>query len=297
MILCIGEVLWDVFPTQRFLGGAPFNVACHLKALGQDVSFASRIGQDALGDEILSAVSTKGIPTTLLQRDPTLPTGVVNVTFPAPDHPQYDIHYPAAWDAIEYTPDLHAAVGKCTALVFGTLAQRDAMISGDTIRRALDDCPGTLVCDLNLRPPYDTEASIAASLERTDWLKLNDAELDRLRKQFALPEGDPAAAKALARQFDLDVICLTRGHRGAALLINHQWLEHPGYEVTVADTVGAGDSFLASLLCDLLAHRDPATALAKANAVAAYVASQPSATPALDPDAMARIQATWKPDA
>src|SRR2546426_532944 len=95
-ILCIGEVLWDVFPTERFLGGAPFNVACHLRALGQEVQFASRVGRDTLGDEIIRAVEQRALSLALIERADALPTGVVNVTFLAPDRPQYDIHYPSA---------------------------------------------------------------------------------------------------------------------------------------------------------------------------------------------------------
>src|SRR5437016_3012846 len=123
-ILCIGEVLWDVYPDARHLGGAPFNVACHLRALGREAAFASRAGRDELGDEILRAVSEHDISARLIQRDPALPTGTVIVSFPAPHEPAYEIKHPAAWDAIEATPELLRAADEAEAVVFGTLAQR-----------------------------------------------------------------------------------------------------------------------------------------------------------------------------
>jgi fructokinase len=281
-LLCIGEVLWDVFPKARHLGGAPFNVACHLKALGRDVAFASRVGRDALGEEILAAVESHEISTQLIQVDAKLPTGVVNVTFPAPESPAYDIVRPSAWDAIEPAAALLDAASAADLLVFGTLAQREER-SRQTIHEAIGRCPGTVVCDVNLRPPYDDAGVVESSLRRATVAKLNDDEVLKLAEWFTLPEDQRKAASALAHRFDLRTVCVTRGASGAALWHEGRWYEHPGYRVKVADAVGAGDAFLASLLSDLVGGlSDPAASLARANATGAYVASQPSATPPLD---------------
>ena len=280
-ILCIGEVLWDVYPDARHLGGAPFNVACHLRALGREAAFASRVGRDELGEEILRAVKEHDIATKLIECDPALPTGTVIVSFPAPDEPAYDIKHPAAWDAIEPTAELLAAVDEADAVVFGTLAQRSER-SRQTIHEVIGRCPGTIVCDVNLRPPYDDPGICQSSLERSDIAKVNDEELRTLAEWFGLPEDERKAAGALARRFSLRTVCATRGGEGAALWQDGRWLERPGCPVKVVDAVGAGDAFLASSLNDLLVENDPDAALARANAVGAYVASQASATPPLD---------------
>jgi len=280
-ILCIGEVLWDVYPDAKHLGGAPFNVACHLRALGRDAAFASRIGRDALGEEILRAVARHDISTELIQADPALPTGTVLVTFPAPDQPVYEIKHPVAWDAIEATEELLRAADEAEAVVFGTLAQRSER-SRHTIHEVIGRAPGTIVCDLNLRPPSDDPAICETSLERSDIVKLNDSELGTLAKWFKLPDDQRKAASALARRFSLQTLCITRGGNGAALWHDGHWFEHPGCRIEVADAVGAGDAFLASLMSDLLCGGDASASLARANAVGAYVASQPSATPPLD---------------
>jgi fructokinase len=279
-IFCIGEVLWDIFPDRRFLGGAPFNVACQLAALGEPVRFASRVGSESLGEEIRREMKRRNLPMDLLQRDASLPTGQVFVDVADPQAPQYTIVAPAAWDAMQASDALRESASRARAIVFGTLAQRDER-SRATIRGLLS--PGPLrVLDINLRAPFDRREIVESSLELTDMLKLNDGELDRLASWFDLSGGFRGRVEALAARFQLDLICVTRGAEGAALHMRGEWHEHPGVKVKVADAVGAGDAFLAALLSGLLLNRPAADALAYANAVGAFVASQPSATPALD---------------
>src|SRR5918911_4746997 len=123
-ILCVGEVLWDALPAGLFLGGAPFNVACHLRAAGMPVTLVSRVGADLLGEEALRRVARYGVGTDLVQVDPALPTGFVRVTIDDAGNPEYEIVEPAAWDAIEPTDALLARAAGARAVVFGTLAQR-----------------------------------------------------------------------------------------------------------------------------------------------------------------------------
>lgn len=279
-ILSVGEVLWDVFPDGKFLGGAPFNVACHLHALGRRVAFASRVGRDELGTEIVSECRRRGMNHDLIQLDETLPTGRVDVTFPEPQSPRFVFLTPCAWDAIAATPDLQARARSAGAIIMGSLAQRDAR-SRATIR-GLFGTARFRVLDVNLRPPFDDRRVIEDSLAGAGLVKLNDEELARLRTWFDLPRGDSEAAAALASRFGCETVCVTRGGHGAALWRDGEWIEHPGYSVKVADPVGAGDAFLAALLSRLLEGGPDPEALRFANAAGAFVASRRGATPPLD---------------
>lgn len=283
-ILCIGEVLWDVFPSGRFLGGAPFNVACHLHALGRNVALASRVGNDEPGREIFRDCAHRGISTDLIQTDPVLPTGLVIVTLAKAHTPHYEIVMPSAWDAIEAEPDLLTRASAAAVIVFGTLAQRDEW-SRRTIS-ALLETKAMRVLDINLRHPFDSREVVEQSLRRADLAKLNDEELERLRNWFDLPSGDEAAAGALAQRFGCHTICVTRGQHGAALWHDGNWAEHPGYSGEIVDAVGAGDAFLAGLLTQIAGGRTGVEALRYANAVGFHVATQRGATPHLDRQAI-----------
>lgn len=276
-VLCIGELLWDALPAGLFLGGAPFNVACHLRAAGMTATMVSRVGTDRLGEEARLRVARYGVGTDLLQDDAALPTGFVRVTIGADGNADYDIVDPAAWDAIAMTDALRARARDAQAIVFGTLAQRSA-VTRDTIQRVLET-RALKVLDVNLRPPYDDREIIRGSLTRADVVKLNEAELRRLAAWFDLRGSLRALASALAETFDCRTVCVTRGRNGAALWRDGRWTERPGFEVEVRDTVGAGDAFLAVLLAGLLQGTDDEALLQHANLIGAYVATQHGAVP------------------
>jgi len=284
-ILCIGEVLWDALPAGLFLGGAPLNVACHLHELGQNARFASRVGDDELGREILRRLQRRGMATDLLQRDDTLPTGFVIVSLDAAGSPAFEIVAPSAWDAIAQQDALMAQATAARAIVFGSLAQRGAT-SRATIER-LTATDALCVFDVNLRPPFDTREVVEASLGNADVVKLNDDELGRLAEWFDLPAGLESGARGLAEKYPCATVCVTRGAAGAGLLHDGTWHEHAGFTIEVADAVGAGDAFLARLLAGLLAREPADTLLAAANALGAYVATCDGATPAHDTAAIA----------
>jgi len=279
-VLCIGEVLWDVFPDHRCLGGAPFNVACHLRALGVETAIVSRVGSDPEGSEILDLAEAHGLPRDLLQVDDALPTGRVTVTLGAQGVPSYRIEAPAAWDAIEASAAARSAASRASAIVYGTLAQRRPRSRG-TLRELLRSS-ALKVLDVNLRPPHDDRACAEMTLYRSDMVKLNDAEMDRLCDWFEIAGRGAARIAALARRFGLSAVCVTRGDRGASLWRHGRLVEHDGFAVTVEDTVGSGDAFLAALLARLLAGEEPEVALAWANATGAFVAARRGATPELD---------------
>lgn len=277
-VLCVGEVLWDALPEGLFLGGAPFNVACHLRATGTPVAMVSRIGSDRLGDEVLCRAARYGVTTDLIQVDPELATGFVRVDIDPSGNPNYEILAPAAWDAIATDDELLRRAANARAIVFGTLAQRNAT-SRATIRR-LWETDALIVYDINLRAPFDDRELVGASLRRADVVKLSVEELERVAEWFQLRGDFETTMRALAAEFECDVVCVTRGSEGAALLHDGAFTEHPGYEVEVKDTVGAGDAFLAVLLAGLLSGATDSALLQHANLIGAYVTTQYGAVPA-----------------
>ena len=286
-VLCVGEILWDALPDGLFLGGAPFNVACHLHALGEGVAFASRVGDDTLGEEALQRLRARGLGADLMQIDGSLPTGFVRVALDAPGEPEYEIVEPAAWDAITLTDALHQHAERAAALVYGSLAQR-AATSRQTIQE-LTRADALCVFDINLRPPHVDRTVVEHSLRVADVVKCNVDELRRLQSWFGLSDELAAAQDDLAASFECEAVCVTGGETGARLWWDGGHWTHPGYEVDVADTVGAGDAFLSALLSGLLDGRDGATLLALANRLGAYVASRVGALPAYSVDTLSGI--------
>ena len=278
-VVCAGEVLWDAVPDGLRLGGAPYNVAYHLAHAGRPARLVSRLGDDVLGREARRRLDAGPVDARLVQRDGDLPTGFVGVALDAAGVPTYDIARPAAWDAIALRSEaLEAADG--AAVVFGSLAQRDAR-SRETLR-SLVGAAALAVFDVNLRPPFVDRDAVEASLGAAALVKLSDEELAELAAWFGLPAGLREAAAALAERFGCARVCVTRGADGAALWHGGRWTEHPGVAVDVADTVGAGDAFLAGLLAETLGGADDAAALDRACRLGAFVASRVGATPAYD---------------
>jgi fructokinase len=276
-ILCFGEVLWDALPAGLFLGGAPFNVACHLAGAGARVAMVSRVGVDRLGEEAMRRAVSFGVATDLIQIDPELPTGFVRATVDDAGEARYEILAPAAWDAIQATDELLTRADKARCMVFGSLAQRHKL-SRATLER-LWRSRAMMVFDVNLRPPHEDVDAVRKSLQRADVVKINRAELAKLGGWFGFPKPERDAAAALSSKFSCAVVCVTRGREGAALWRDGEWTEHPGFEVEVRDTVGAGDAFLAVMLTGLLAGTDSASILQNANLIGAYVATQFGAVP------------------
>ena len=296
-VLCVGEVLWDSLPEGLFLGGAPFNVACHLRATGTRVSMVSRVGNDRLGDEVLRRANRYGVGTDLIQVDPLLPTGFVRVHVDERGNGSYEICEPVAWDAIDATETLLARAARARAIVFGSLAQRNTATRA-TIERLwkVASHQALMVCDVNLRPPYDDLEVIRASLGMADVVKLSDAELIRLTARFGWGDRDEREMmQGLATMFGCTMVCATRGSRGAALLHDGEYSEHQGFPAEVRDTVGAGDAFLAVLLAGLLAGSSDAELLQHANLMGAYVVTQFGALPADQSAAIAPPEAPSPP--
>ncbi|MGL4460564.1 MAG: carbohydrate kinase family protein [Planctomycetia bacterium] len=290
-LTAVGEVLWDLLPGGRQLGGAPANVAFHAKGLGADAAMISRVGGDDLGREIQAALAQRGLPVDLLQVDPTAPTGTVAVEVDANGQPSYTIVEDVAWDRLTATNAALERMTAADAVCFGSLAQRTpaarAAVQELVARSKIGPRPALVAFDVNLRPPFVDAAIVASSLAATDLLKLNDGELDWFAATFGLTGDAKARIAGLATRFGLRGVALTRGGDGSLLYVDGRWSDYVGPPVKVVDAVGAGDSFTAAVLLGLLNGWELDDVNQRANAVAAFVCTQPGATPTL-PDALAR---------
>lgn len=266
----VGEVLWDVFPAFRRLGGAPANVVMNWTRLGGEGRLLSAVGEDEPGEAIREELRRRGIDPADLQTN-ARPTGRVDVELDTHGGPTYTIVKNVAWDHLQARPDDLQAVADADAIVFGTLAQR-AEESRRAIRALVDACTGLRVYDVNLRGwDDDTAEIVAASLDRANVLKLNEDELQTLAEPFALPEASIEEQLAtLAERHDLRLIALTLGKAGC-LLFAGEIAADPGRTVATDNTVGAGDAFTAALLWHFLSGADLDTVARLANAHAAEV--------------------------
>ncbi|MEA2083820.1 MAG: carbohydrate kinase [Thermodesulfobacteriota bacterium] len=278
MIISIGEVVWDMFPDRQVLGGAPVNVAYHLRSLGVDVKVITRIGTDKLGEATITQLAGLGLPLEGIQKDGQLPTGRVNVTVDEHNEPHFDIVAPAAWDNIDTEDALSLAGEEPFQIVFGTLAQRNER-SRNAIR-ALRNKASMRFYDVNLRPPFTTPELVLKSLKAADLVKMNHEELVQIAGWANVETKDKkSCAGELLKAFNISVITVTEGASGAWLVTPDNYFEHPGTVVKVADTVGAGDAFFATLIQGYINNRPWPDCLARANQRGAYVASMPGATP------------------
>lgn len=284
-LVSMGELLWDVLPSGPQLGGAPGNFACHAALLGARVTLLSAVGDDPRGREAVGILRRVGVDTSLIQRVPDAPTGVVNVTVGPAGQPAFEIRECAAWDRIAWQPELTERIATSHALYFGTLGQR-AKVSRGTIRHALQTARSSAiprVLDVNLRPPFFDAALIRESVAQASLLKLSDDELDRVARACGIEvQNNPVVAlRALLARFELDLVAMTRGAEGALLVSSTEIVDQPGVPVVVRDTVGAGDSFTAALVVGWL-RGDPLRVIARvACETAAAVCTHAGAVPLL----------------
>jgi len=284
-VVGIGELLWDLLPSGRQIGGAPANFSYHAGALGCGARTISRVGDDVLGRELLAQLTTLGVSTSCVQVDESLPTGTVAVEIDAAGQPCFQIRPNVAWDHMQVTPEAVIAAASAEAICFGTLAQRDA-VSRESIRSLVAASPSEAlrVLDVNLRQHYFSPALIEESLLLATVLKVNELELPQLAVMFGLAGSEHAQMEQLAERWQLRAVALTRGEQGSALLTEHGWSEHPGERVTVVDTIGAGDAFTAAMTIGLLSGWALDEVNAQANRVASFVASHAGGTPTLPAD-------------
>lgn len=281
-VVGIGEMLWDVFPDGRRLGGAPVNFCCHCGQLGAEAYPVSCVGTDALGDDILQVLASLQLDLSYVAQDAAHPTGTVQVTLDKNGKPTYEICEGVAWDAIPMTAELEALARKADALCFGSLCQRSAL-SRATIQHSLASArrDASRIFDINLRQAFFNERTITESLRLANVLKLNDEELPVLAQMFDLAGSIEQQLAALIQRFELRLVAYTRGAQGSVLLTPDARDEHPGFPAKVVDSVGAGDAFTAALCVGMLQRKPLAEINEHANRVAAYVCTQQGGTPLL----------------
>jgi fructokinase len=281
-VLCFGEVLWDCLPRGLFPGGAPINVAYHLQKLGLTAYPVTAVGADFLGQELIRRLERWGLDGRFVNVLPDKQTGVVRAHIQPDGSAKYEIVEDVAWDWIEPDSEVSELAARGASVLFGTLAQRS-----EHNRKKLDAVlqkmkgGGLRIYDVNLRPPFDDPEIVRHLAVQSDLIKLNDEELEvvtnRLYPTIALDK----AANEYAAGVGCQRLCVTAGARGAGMVEDAKWYWVDGRPVVVRDTVGAGDSFLASLIHGLIGpvKRSPVEALTRACRLGEFVASSDGATP------------------
>ena len=277
-IVCFGEVLFDVFPTHRKIGGAPLNVALRLASLGVNTHIISRIGKDAIGQELVDYVRANGVDTTSIQIDEVFHTGEVIVKLNEKGSASYTINYPVAWDKIVCIPEDEIMVKKADALVFGSLVCRDSVSQSSLLE--IINYAKYAVFDVNLRAPFYTKEILINLMMQSDFIKFNDDELYEISAFMNSPYHSlEQNILFIAEQTNTKHICVTKGSHGAVLYYNEKMYYNSGYKIDVVDTVGSGDSFLAGLISKLLNNVNPQEAIDFACALGAIVAKNEGANP------------------
>jgi fructokinase len=291
-ITCFGEVLWDVFPTHKKIGGAPLNVALRLHSFKNEVSIISSIGNDKNGRELKYYIEQQGLSTVYIQTNNTFETSEVAVTLDVKGAATYIIKQPCAWDYIFLEEHLLSLVKSSDAFIFGSLISRNKQ-SEDTLKTLLNEAVFS-VFDVNLRPPHYQIEKLETLMKSTSFLKFNDDEIFEINKKLGyINNSIKENIKHISTYTNTDQICVTRGGDGALLFYNQKFYENPGYKITVADTVGSGDSFLATLIHCLLNKEDPQKAIDNACAIGAIVAQNHGANPRISVKEVAVFKANY----
>lgn len=278
-IVGIGEVLWDVFPTGKKLGGAPANFAYHVSQFGLEGLAVSAVGRDTLGEETVNALDEHGLHYHIDRVEE--PTGTVQVTLDDKGVPQYEIKTGVAWDNIPFTEELSRIAASTKAVCFGSLAQRGE-VSRQTIGWFLDAVPADCmkVFDINLRQSFFSKEIIEESLRRADILKINEEEIVTVSRMFGISEtGYAPVCRKIMEEYSLKMLILTCGAVGSYVFYDGgmSYIDTP--KVKVADTVGAGDSFTGAFVASILQGKSVEEAHRIAVGVSAYVCTMSGAMP------------------
>jgi fructokinase len=286
-IICFGEMLWDVLPTGKLPGGAPMNVAIHLQYQGFAPVVISRVGRDDLGTDLLDYLKQKGVTSKWVQVGEAQQTGVVLANVRNRSEVTYDIVQPVAWDCIQLEEGLKETVAESDIFIYGSLAARSAT-SRQTLFSLLE-VANLKVFDVNLRPPHYTREVLETLLEQADIVKTNHHELMEIAGWHQEITDEKSGMEFLKKQYSLDMVIVTRGENGAAVLGEEGFFEQPGCQVEVEDTIGSGDAFLATFLNSYIAGKAYPEILQQACAMGALVATRKGATPVITPEAVAQL--------
>ena len=285
LVVGLGEVLWDMLPEGRKIGGAPVNFAYHAGQFGIDTMAVSAIGNDKLGEDTIAEMNGKHL--NHIFPSVPYPTGSVQVNLDEKGVPAYDIKENVAWDNIPFTNEIESVARSCRAVCFGSLAQRNA-VSRNTIRKFIESTPSGCIriFDINLRQNFYTSNVIRDSLEHCNILKINDEEIMLVSRMFNYDSSNiENVCRTIMEDFSLEMVILTCGTKGSYIFTKGGVSFMPTPKVNVADTVGAGDSFTGSFCAAILRGLPVAEAHKKAVEVSAYVCTQNGAMPEI-PESM-----------
>jgi len=276
-VVCFGEILWDVFPTHKVIGGAPLNVALRLNTFGVHTSIISRLGTDAYAKRALDYLQQVNLSERYVQKDTAYTTGYVSVLLDYKGSASYEIYKPVAWDFIALDEANRILVSETDIFIFGSLACRNE-VSRQTLFKLLEQAKFS-VFDVNLRKPDYTFELLIDLMQKANVIKLNDDELQEIASRLGVENSTiKVQVETLSRQTRTQSVCVTRGSQGALLYWENGFYENTGYQVAVKDTVGAGDSFLAALIFKLFIRKEsPDTSLDFACRIGALVASKEGA--------------------
>lgn len=276
-VVVFGEMLWDCLPSGAVPGGAPMNVALNLHQLEMDSRLISAVGSDKDGTELLEFLKSFDLPLNLIQKSTSHETSKVLVDDSDKENIKYNIVSPVAWDFIEWNAENDQAVSKADAFVFGSLGVRNST-SLTTLLKLLHH-QVVRIFDANLRPPFYDFEVIETLLGFADILKINDDELEIFADYFNVEPSIPAVCNYLDHHFPMDLICITKGSKGAVIYQKGEVISHPGYKVEVEDSIGAGDAFLSGFIKSYLEEKSLEASLDFACKLGAFVATKKGGTP------------------
>jgi fructokinase len=282
-VISFGEVLFDVFGEEKKIGGAPLNIALRMASYGFPVAMISAVGNDEDGKVILDYTRQNDIEISGINVSEEYETGIVQVSLNESGSATYEIRFPSAWDFISVDEKIKDIVKDADVFFYGSLASRNE-VSQKTLFSLLDSNDTMFkVFDVNLRKPFYSIQLLEKLMSKADFIKFNDEEILEIAQEMGFQSDDlTSTIYFLAEKTNANAICVTLGKHGSVLLWNNDLYKHEGYPVKVADTVGAGDSFLASLISKLLTDHNPKEALDFASAVGALVASYSGANPKIE---------------
>ena len=281
-VLCFGEALWDNFPDYKEIGGAPLNVAFHLKKLGVNTQFITRVGEDKMGSQILEFLNKVNFDNSLIQEDNKYNTGEVNISLDKSKSANYIIKYPCAWDKIEMSDHYINVVENSDFFVFGSLISRDK-ISRETLLKLIDHA-NFKIFDVNIRDPYYDFELISFLMQKSNMIKFNEEELERISKDLGVISNSiENKIIEISKMTSTELICLTLGEKGV-VFYDSKFHYQDAINTKVLNTVGAGDSFLAMLIEGIISNKKPELFLKRAAALSSFVCSKYGPNPEYNKD-------------
>lgn len=277
-VVCFGEILWDNLPDGKRPGGAPMNVAYHLHKLGLKSRLISSIGNDMAGKELLDFLDRIGVETNWIQTDTNHDTSQVLAAINEQNEVSYEIVAPVAWDFIRWEEEMEGLIKTADAFVFGSLGSRNG-VSRSTLYKMLSHA-SYKVFDVNLRAPHYSAEFLLELLGQADMVKINSAELQMIAEWSAISYSKELdCIEAIFNKFGMKEILITKGPNGATYYNKDLTYDYPAYSISVADTIGSGDSFLAAFLAMRLAGEPLEVTLDYAVAMGAFITAQSGACP------------------